>query len=379
MKKRFLLSMAFVLLAILAVEFVIDRYRSESRKNKLQAAVIVPVVDAAASASVRGDDIYYDDFSKNVATSKVEASKNAAVCEAVVKHKSRHTRHTVREDLQVASNNPGEIMTTWDDENPLSGMGIIRSKEYAGYIPIEHKEQVIVNTDAETNSVHKNNARFAPEIGFMQNSFYNNDHTLGMQSGFHAGFIVDVPLSIHLALQPGLRYALKGAEEETITTDAHKRVDTKDRISLHYVEVPVDLVVKFGDPHHWRFMLGAGPYISYLVKAQDKYETTTTTFGNGSAKTTNAIPPGSAAINTSSISGQNHISVGNDNPNGANSIRGYDWGVNGFVGVEAPAGFYAKAGSEAGLRDLQQNKDGSYSGRNVNLFVSLGYLIGSKK
>ncbi len=196
------------------------------------------------------------------------------------------------------------------------------------------------NTFLHSTATTRRNVHFGIEGGVLQNTFYNDNASRMGTTGFLIGGMADIRMADHFYLQPGLRFEQKGIETETITTNTMMAVDTKDNISLNYITLPVNLVVKFGDWHDVRFMVGAGPYLSYLVSAQDKYQTTTTVYGNTAARTTLTNPtPVNAHVTDEQ--GTHSLPIGNDAATAGN-MRPLDWGVNGFIGCEAPGGLLSK-------------------------------------
>jgi len=198
----------------------------------------------------------------------------------------------------------------------------------------------------------------APEIGMNMNTLYHNNTSNIPTNGFNAGVMVNIGLNDVFAVQPGLRYIMKGNEAKSTGTEEEttNEVDIDSKRMLGYVEMPVNFVYKFGDKKGYsRFMIGAGPYISYLVNAQEKVNTT--------------IKNNEAFV----LNSQNTMSTSTD---GLNKV---DYGVGGFIGCQLPKGFYAKAGAEWGLSDVSRGQSGSKSSdRNNNYLISVGYILGPK-
>ena len=74
-----------------------------------------------------------------------------------------------------------------------------------------------------------------------------------IKTGFNAGIVGDIPVAPDFYFQPGLLYSAKGAKLEN-TSDG--------KLSLNYVEVPLNLVYKpmLGTG---RLLMGFGPYVAY--------------------------------------------------------------------------------------------------------------------
>ncbi|MES2704355.1 MAG: porin family protein [Bacteroidota bacterium] len=185
-----------------------------------------------------------------------------------------------------------------------------------------------------------------------------------LKVGGHGGFIANIG-SGRWAFQPGVRYIMKGAELTTSSNTATTRTETKNKLTFHYVEVPLNIVWSSGNWSSNRFMVGAGPFVSYLANAQDKYK----------VKTKNTINEDDEPKVVQE--GQRQLAVGD--PYKDNQLRNYDAGVGGFVGYQMASGMYVKAGAEASLLDLQKsNTLGKFHERNYNFLFTLGYMFGYK-
>lgn len=191
----------------------------------------------------------------------------------------------------------------------------------------------------------------APQAGVNLNGFYNTRTTHMETIGFHAGAMVNIGLGEHMALQPGAQYTMKGNKDERTTSNEGLSVTTSHQLTLNYVQVPVNLVYKFGALGDARFMAGVGPYVSYLVSSTDKVKT--------SAKNSENF----TMAETTATSGTN--------------LKKWDAGAGGFIGCQLPKGFYATGGLEMGLLNLQQNPSDYKHGDNTYSFlITLGYIIG---
>src|SRR6187401_3260080 len=77
---------------------------------------------------------------------------------------------------------------------------------------------------------------------------------------FQAGFIGDISLCQYVSLLPGLLVTGKGSKTQSgETTDANYFKATSNPI---YLEVPLNLVFKFGAKDGPNFFAGAGPYLA---------------------------------------------------------------------------------------------------------------------
>lgn len=223
--------------------------------------------------------------------------------------------------------------------------------------PEQPKTVVTEKTKVTTTMVSTGTARkfgrvnIAPEAGGNLNSMYNNNSSNINTNGFHAGVMVNIELNDKFAIQPGVRYMTKGNEDKTTVYPAQgTEVNATQRTQLNYAEVPVNVVFKFGDTKgNPRFMVGAGPYVAYLVGAK----TTTSSITSNSEGFT---------VNSSKVVTTNNT-----------GMQRFDAGMGGFIGCQMPKGFYAKAGAQVGLMDVQPN-----AGRNFNALLTVGHIIGRK-
>lgn len=96
--------------------------------------------------------------------------------------------------------------------------------------------------------------------------------------GFTAGVKLNLILGKNFAFQPALNFVQKGGIE--------KMDEFKDKITLNYIEVPLNFVYAFKSASG-NFYLGAGPSLSYGISGKDKYddgehkETADIHFGSG--------------------------------------------------------------------------------------------------
>lgn len=103
-------------------------------------------------------------------------------------------------------------------------------------------------------------------------SFNHQDVSLDNQKlGFHAGVLVNIPLSKKFAIQPEVLYNQLGAKSvlsSTEVTTGATTVKTKDDYSrtLNYISVPVMLQMRPTE----NFYIEAGPEFSYFIDGKNK-------------------------------------------------------------------------------------------------------------
>jgi hypothetical protein len=232
---------------------------------------------------------------------------------------------------------------------------------------------------------------FGVEAGVNSDGFYQNQTSNNMmKTGFHAGGIFNICLSNHFALQPALLYERMGSQSINPTqTDGNMDITTTNKYTLSYIKIPANLVYKFGRYGSTRFMIGAGPYVSYLAGSKNTQSNATAYNNTGIDSRTSVLSAGQ--INNISNSNNNanlayNGSMGNAYPAlpdapGApqtgltNNFRKLDYGAGCFIGCELPRGFFAKLGGNVGFRNVQQNATGTYANRNYDFEVSIGQFI----
>ena len=219
------------------------------------------------------------------------------------------------------------------------------NRDYHGYVPVKTPAAKRTMPKRHGAPLWGRTVQFGPEIGFNMNELHHNNNTANMSTGYlNAGVAINIRLGDHVAIQPTPRYIVKGNR-----VGDNLDATINEKIALHYISLPVDLVAKFGKPGNARVMLGAGPYVSYLAGTHHFYS------APGYMDVIN--PPG-PVYNTA-------------------HMQDIDWGLNSFIGVESPEGLFVKAGLEYGLKDIQRNPaTGMSTDRNYSLLFSVGYLIG---
>ena len=133
--------------------------------------------------------------------------------------------------------------------------------------------------------------------------------------GFHAGIVLDAPLSESISIQPNLLYSQKGFSLDASGVTA--------KATFNYIEIPVNFLFHVTDA----LTIGAGPYLGYALSASAK-----ATF-NGQSQTTDV-----------------------DFDNKSQRI---DYGLNITAGYEVIEGLVVSANYSLGLANL--NKDATSS------------------
>jgi hypothetical protein len=342
MKRIYLIAAALILFLIIGVNYYFKHNPARSAEQKVAQTTDLPGATAATPDNTQNAPV------EDAGTAPTTCSPSVAANHH--RHHRYHRRYARTNKTKIHTNNPGSTYA-FADGQPENNVKHEVSKDYYAHKQNNEPQYsyTIVKEDNTIQPRHK--IHFGIEAGLNQNSLTDNQTSNIQTLGFHAGGIVNFELGRNLAFQPGLMYIVMGNRQQS-TLD----VNTKEKLTLKYIELPANLVCKFGDPNNGRVMIGAGPYISYLVSAEDKFQTTT----DGSTVDVLGNVPATPSYQP-------------------DNIRKFDWGIGGFIGCELPEGIYAKAGAQVGLRDIQHNADGSYSNRNYAFLVSIGYLFSYDK
>jgi hypothetical protein len=164
--------------------------------------------------------------------------------------------------------------------------------------------------------------------------------TTSNTTGLHVGAVADIGFA-NLSLQPGILYSTKGGSSNFGSGGA-------DKLTLNYVEVPVNLLynipVGIG-----KVFIGGGPYVALGVSGKSTLSGTATSTGSGSE---------SQNITFGSASGD---------------VKNPDFGVNLLGGFRFKSGLSFSAGYGIGLANLS-NESGASTKNNV-LSFSIGYFF----
>ncbi len=195
------------------------------------------------------------------------------------------------------------------------------------------------------------NISFAPEIGLNLANMHRklDDNTKadnGIKLGFRAGVNVNIPITPdRLVLQPGLFYSIQGMKAE--------KDGFAENITLHYAQIPVNLIYMFNDPSEGRFFVGVGPYVGIAFSGKVKEH------GGGFADTTYSLTFGS----------------GDDQDFGR-----IDYGAQVTAGYLLRSGIFFRGTYQHGIGDIYPSKHFAQPeayANNTCIVVSIGYQFGN--
>ena len=174
--------------------------------------------------------------------------------------------------------------------------------------------------------------------------------------GFHTGFIADIAFSpkSKLFFQPGVIYYNKGRKyAQSFDPPVGTIVRQQSTQYINYIDIPLNLVLKFGQ--RTKFIIGGGPYGSFFYTGKETSQT---------------------ELNTGVVDSEENsdLSVGNQ----PGQYRTYNFGVNGLVGVEFK-GFFITANYSRGLNDFYESTSYIGSFRHQIIGGTIGVFLGKSE
>jgi len=216
---------------------------------------------------------------------------------------------------------------------------------------------ILLTTNAQKPSLILRGGLNLANITISENGKVDDAKTL---ASFQAGFIGDISLGQFVSLQPGLLVIGKGSKTQSgETTDANYFKATTNPI---YLEVPLNLVFKFGVSDGPNFFAGAGPYLAIGIAGKNKTE---------------------GKFLGTSFSNESDIVWSDDDPTtldyeegaGFGIMKRFDYGLNGTAGVDLKKAVLS-VNYGWGLAKLQSGSNSSDDDNNKHRVLS--FTIGFK-
>ncbi len=177
------------------------------------------------------------------------------------------------------------------------------------------------------------------------------------RTGFHGGIVADIPFSAKskFYFHPGVLFSNKGRKySRSFDTTISLTERIKKSQFINYIEVPLDFAYKFPVSKKVKIVIGAGPYGAFFFNGKESTETFYT-------------------------NGDYHNDENKDLPvgNGPGKYKTFDYGVNGFAGIEFTRVFITGNYSR-GLSDFYQavNYNGHFKHEVIG--ATLGIFIGKQ-
>lgn len=191
----------------------------------------------------------------------------------------------------------------------------------------------------------------APEIGLNLASLNGKgggeSMSSGMKIGGRVGAMVEFGLTKNIYLRPGLQYSMLGGKNG----DLNEGMDVDVTETINYLQVPVNVLYKFGKPGEGRFYVGLVPYVGFALS-------------------------GKAKVDDLSVD----LEIGSDEIK--DDVKPLDFGAGIKVGYELPMGLYADASYMLGLSNNLPGGDSDNKMSNRNITIGVGYFVfrkGEKK
>lgn len=216
---------------------------------------------------------------------------------------------------------------------------------------------ILLNSNAQKSSIILRGGLNLANITVTEGGRVDDAKTL---TSFQAGFIGDFSLCEFVSLQPGLLVTGKGSKTQSgEPTDANYFKATTNPI---YLEVPLNLVFKFGADGGPNFFAGAGPYLAIGIAGKNKTE---------------------GKFLGTSFSSEDDIVWSNDDPTtlnyeegaGFGTMKRFDYGLNGTAGIDLKKAVLS-VNYGWGLAKLQSGSNSSDDDNNKHRVLS--FTIGFK-
>ena len=197
---------------------------------------------------------------------------------------------------------------------------------------------ILSGTNAQKSSIILRGGLNLANVSISESGRVDDAKTL---TSFQAGFIGDFSLGQFVSLQPGLLVSGKGSKTQSgETSDANYFKATTNPI---YLEVPLNLVFKFGANGGPNFFAGAGPYVAIGIAGKNKIE---------------------GKFLGTSFSSEDDIVWSDDDPTTLNYEEGagfgimkrFDYGLNGTAGIDLKKAVIS-VNYGLGLAKLQSGSD----------------------
>lgn len=192
--------------------------------------------------------------------------------------------------------------------------------------------------------------------GGVQSVGSNTTHSGGLTS-WHADAIVNIPLGqTNFYLQPTVGYVKKGASFSNGSGSGQGGVYIAQgqRLSLDYIEMPVNVVYKVSLPFG-KLVFGGGPYIAYGIEGRYKY-----------VLSQNGTP---VANNTKRV----HFTNDYGSSSATINMRPWDAGLNALVSLEFKSNIIVGANYSLGGWNVNRVDNGEIKNQYVG--VSVGFLF----
>ncbi len=190
------------------------------------------------------------------------------------------------------------------------------------------------------------------------------------KAGFLAGVLAEIPLGEKLAFRPELNFIQKGST--TGISNAIFGIDPQQKITLNYIELPLNVVYKL-NVGSGNFFFGLGPALAFGISGKVKLSDPTDPTDPGLNRTAKVKFDGKKSDDIPSSAKDNDA-----------HLKRFDIGANILAGYKLQNGLFFKLGYNYGILNIDPNKDNklaadqtTYKNRGFN--VCIGFMIGGAK
>ena len=186
----------------------------------------------------------------------------------------------------------------------------------------------------------------------------DEDENVTMKPGIQLGVVANFPMKIEkLTLQPGIIFSQQGAkwsDSESVTYAGIKfESETFTKMTLNYLQIPVNFLYRHELNGGNILMLQAGPYLGYGIGGKLKQTETKTGAGEKESESTTET-----------------IKFGGDK--NKHIFKAFDLGVGIGVGMLFKETFHVSLGYNLGLVNIGHD----YSAKNTGFALTLTYMLG---
>jgi hypothetical protein len=160
--------------------------------------------------------------------------------------------------------------------------------------------------------------------------------------GAGLGCIFSIPLTRDLNLQPAIDYVLNGLKYSVPYQTIVEKVNT--------LQVPIEVIYKFGKPNGDRLYLGLGPYMARNLSGSD-----------------NASGYGGGTTNLNIGTGDN------------DDLKPFDFGISADFGFQPSSGIFLHLHYQRGFTSLTPQGGTENTRFSTNYGVAIGYLFGNRQ
>jgi hypothetical protein len=178
-------------------------------------------------------------------------------------------------------------------------------------------------------------------ISNMNSRVNGTKQTENSLTGFMASMLIETPLATHISFQPHLAYVRKGMR----VNQSVPNPSSDTTIQLRYFDIPLNVLFTTGKK--MTFYIGGGPCFSFGL-------------------------PSRRVVETGGIKVGSELTFGSEP---SNNYKGFDFGVNGLVGIRLSKGFFLSVNYTQGFRNLMPVEMGDDRIRNNYAGIQLGYLF----